>query len=188
MKSKLMNSLFVVLILAGIIAFAPLAFAQSTASVTVKKGAGSSGSCTTDCFQPDNVSVGVGDIVTWTNTDAQLHTVSSGNGPNDNTTGSVFDTGFSTFKPGTTFSHTFQTAGTFNYYCQLHPWMTGMVTVGAASTPTPTTNATTPTPTINATTNSTATPEFGPVASLVLVIAIVSMVAVTAKTRGFLKL
>jgi predicted secreted protein with PEFG-CTERM motif len=36
--------------------------------------------------------------------------------------------------------------------------------------------------------NSTATPEFGPVASLVLVIAIVSVVAVTAKTRGFLKL
>jgi predicted secreted protein with PEFG-CTERM motif len=31
-------------------------------------------------------------------------------------------------------------------------------------------------------------PEFGPVASLVLVIAIVSVVAVTAKTRGFLKL
>jgi predicted secreted protein with PEFG-CTERM motif len=31
-------------------------------------------------------------------------------------------------------------------------------------------------------------PEFGPIASLVLVIAIISVVAVTAKTRGFLKL
>ena len=36
--------------------------------------------------------------------------------------------------------------------------------------------------------NMTKTPEYGPVASLVLVIAIVSVVAVTAKTRGFLKL
>jgi len=36
--------------------------------------------------------------------------------------------------------------------------------------------------------NSTKTPEFGPIASLVLVIAIVSVIAVTAKTRGFLKL
>jgi predicted secreted protein with PEFG-CTERM motif len=36
--------------------------------------------------------------------------------------------------------------------------------------------------------NMTKTPEFGPVTSLVLVIAIVSVVAVTAKTRGFLKL
>jgi predicted secreted protein with PEFG-CTERM motif len=40
----------------------------------------------------------------------------------------------------------------------------------------------------NTTVNNTATPEFGPVASLVLVIAIVSVVAVTAKTRVFLKL
>jgi len=134
MNSKLIGSLFIIVTLVvGIVAFAPSAFAQSTASVTVKKGAGSSGSCTTDCFQPGNVSVDVGGTVTWTNTDAQLHTVSSGNGPNDNTTGSVFDTGFSTFKPATTFSHTFTTAGTFNYYCQLHPWMVGVVTVAAAS-------------------------------------------------------
>ncbi|HKC79414.1 MAG TPA: plastocyanin/azurin family copper-binding protein [Nitrosopumilaceae archaeon] len=174
MNSKLIGSLFIIATLVvGISALAPSAFADPTASVTVKKGAGSSGSCTTDCYQPGNVSVDVGGTVTWTNTDAQLHTVSSGNGPDDNTTGSVFDTGFSTFKPGTTFSHTFTDVGTFNYYCQLHPWMTGVVTVAEASTPQP---------------NGTATPEFGPIASLVLVIAIVSVVAVTAKTRGFLKL
>jgi len=174
MNSKLIGSLFIIATLVvGISAFAPSAFADSTASVTVKKGAGSSGTCTTDCYQPGNVSVDVGGTVTWTNTDAQLHTVSSGNGPNDNTTGSVFDTGFSTFKPGTTFSHTFTDAGTFNYYCQLHPWMTGVVTVAEATVTPP---------------NGTATPEFGPIASLVLVIAIVSVIAVTAKTRGFLKL
>jgi len=133
MNSKTIGSLFIIVTLVGIMAFAPSAFAQSTASVAVKKGSGSAGTCTTDCYQPGNVSVDAGGIVTWTNTDAQLHTVSSGNGPNDNTTGSVFDTGFSTFKPGTTFSHTFTDAGTFNYYCQLHPWMTGIVTVAAAN-------------------------------------------------------
>jgi predicted secreted protein with PEFG-CTERM motif len=36
-------------------------------------------------------------------------------------------------------------------------------------------------------TNSATTPEFGPIASLVLVIAIISVVIVTGKTRGFLK-
>ena len=36
------------------------------------------------------------------------------------------------------------------------------------------------------TTSSNAVPEFGPVASLVLVIAIVSVIVVTGKTRGFL--
>ena len=180
MNSKLTGSLFIIATLVvGIVAFAPSAFAQSTASVTVKQGAGTEG-CEKDesCFQPYNVSVDVGGTVTWTNTDKQLHTVSSGNGPNDNSTGSVFDTGFSTFKPGTTFSHTFTTAGTFNYYCQVHPWMAGVVTVAEATTPTPT----------NTTNATNAVPEFGPIASLVLVMAIVSVVAVTAKTRGFLKL
>ncbi len=180
MNSKLIGSLFIIATLVvGIAAFAPSAFAESTAKVTVKTGSGSAGTCTTDCYQPGNASVDVGGTVTWTNTDTQLHTVSSGTGPDDNTTGSVFDTGFSTFKPGATFSHTFTDAGTFNYYCQVHPWMKGVVTVAAASTEKPTTPTTT---------NNNAVPEFGPIASLVLVIAIVSVVAVTAKTRGFLKL
>ena len=53
--------------------------------------------------------------------------------------------------------------------------MTAQVIVGTASAPTTTTNATAG--------NSTATPEFGPVASLVLVIAIISVIAVTTKIR-----
>ena len=36
--------------------------------------------------------------------------------------------------------------------------------------------------------NNQTVPEFGPIASLVLVIAIVSVIAVTIKTRVFLKL
>ncbi|HET6458697.1 MAG TPA: plastocyanin/azurin family copper-binding protein [Nitrosopumilaceae archaeon] len=175
MNSKQIGSLFIIVTLVvGIVAFVPSAFAQSTASVTVKQGSGSQG-CETDksCFQPYEVNVDVGGTVTWTNTDAQTHTVSSGK-PTDDVAGTVFDSGISNFKAGKTFSFTFPTAGTFDYFCQLHPWMTGVVTVAAATTPTPTDNAT--------------TPEFGPVASLVLVIAIISVVAVTAKTRGFLKL
>jgi len=178
MKSKLIGSLFVVLTLVvGIMAFAPSAFADE--SVTMTKGASGGQACVTanNCFDPSNVQVAPGDTVTWTNSDTASHTVTSGN-PNDNTTGTVFDSGL--VKAGGTFSFKFTDAGTFNYFCQVHPWMTGMVTVGAAgsgeeqSTPPPA--------------NSTAVPEFGSIASLILVIAIVSVVAVTAKTRGFLKL
>jgi predicted secreted protein with PEFG-CTERM motif len=184
MKSKLIGSLFVVLTLVvGIMAFAPSAFADE--QVTIAKGAGGSANaaCVTasNCFTPNPVNASPGDTVTWTNTDTVMHTVTSGKIENTtgNIIGAVFDSGY-TLTPGKTFSHTFTAAdvGTINYYCQVHPWMTGMVTVGVASTPTPTINAT----------NSTTSPEFGPVASLVLVIAIVSVVAVTAKTRGFLKL
>ena len=172
MKSKPIGTLLVIVTLVvGIAAFAPSASAQSTASVTVAKGAGSQG-CETDnsCFQPYEVKVDVGGTVTWTNTDSQTHTVTSGV-PSDNETGTVFDSGISKFKAGTTFSHTFTDAGKFDYFCQLHPWMAGIVDVEAAGEQPP-----------------PAVPEFGPIASLVLVIAIISVVAVTAKTRGFLKL
>lgn len=178
MKSKLIGSLFVVLALVvGIMTFAPSAFADT--QVTMTKGASSGQACVTaaNCFDPANAQVGAGDTVTWTNADTASHTVTSGN-PNDNTTGTVFDSGL--VKAGGTFSFKFTDAGTFNYFCQVHPWMTGMVTVGAAGAEEPST------PPANTTNN--AVPEFGPVASLVLVIAIVSVVAVTAKTRGFLKL
>jgi predicted secreted protein with PEFG-CTERM motif len=191
MKSKLIGSLFVVLTLVvGIIAFVPSAFADE--QVTITKGAGGSANAacvtTSNCFTPNPVNVSPGDTVTWTNTDTVLHTVTSGKIENTtgNIIGAVFDSQY-TLTPGKTFSHTFTAAdvGTINYYCQVHPWMTGMVTVGATQTNggNMTTNSGNMT-----TNNSTATPEFGPVASLVLVIAIVSVVAVTAKTRGFLKL
>jgi predicted secreted protein with PEFG-CTERM motif len=182
MKSKLIGSLFVVLTLVvGIMAFAPSAFADT--SVTMTKGAAGGQACVTanNCFDPVNAQVAVGEHVTWTNADTASHTVTSGK-PSDNVTGTVFDSGL--VKAGATFSFQFPNAGTFNYYCQVHPWMTGIVTVGTASEETGTPS----TPPTNNATNNNAVPEFGPIASLVLVIAIVSVVAVTAKTRGFLKL
>ena len=191
MKSKLIGSLFVVLTLVvGIMAFAPSAFADEQVTITKGASSGASAACVTanNCFTPNPVNAKPGEVVTWTNTDSASHTVTSGKP--DNSTGNivaaVFDSGL--LGPGKTFSHTFATAdiGTINYFCQVHPWMAGQVIVAAESeqtTPPPVT-----TPPANNTTNNNAVPEFGPVASLVLVIAIVSVVAVTAKTRGFLKL
>jgi len=176
MKSKLIGSLFVVLTLVvGVMAFAPSAFADVT--VTMTKGAAAGQACvaTNNCFDPAKVQIAPGEKVTWTNADTASHTATSGK-PSDNETGTVFDS--SLVKAGATYTFTFPNAGTFDYYCQVHPWMTGQVIVGASA----------PTATINATTSNPAVPEFGPVASLVLVIAIISVVAVTAKSRGFLKL
>jgi predicted secreted protein with PEFG-CTERM motif len=182
MKSKLIGSPFVVLtLIVGIMAFAPSAFAD--ASVTMTKGSAGGQTCVTtnNCFDPAQVNVTPGTEVDWKNADTASHTVTSGM-PSDNTTGTIFDS--SLVKAGGEFKFTFNDAGTFDYYCQVHPWMTGQVIVGTASAttsePTTTTN-----PTAD---NNTAVPEFGSVASLVLVIAIISVVAVTAKTRGFLKL
>ena len=128
MKSKSVGSLFVVLTLvAGMIAIAPSAFADHMkVDVSIASGASTPG-CeeSNSCYNPHEAIIDVGGEVTWTNSDTAAHTVTSGN-PTDGPDG-VFDS--SLFGPGKTFSHKFDESGTFNYFCMVHPWMMGVVTV-----------------------------------------------------------
>lgn len=91
-------------------------------------------------FVPATVNISVGDTVTWTNNEPSAipHTVTSD-------TAGQFDSGI--FNPPQTFAHTFTTAGTFAYHCNVHPTMHGTVVVAAAVTATATTPATTTTAT-----------------------------------------
>jgi plastocyanin len=74
---------------------------------------------TTTAYIPNAITVAVGTTVTWTNNDNVGHTVSSQN--------NLWDSG--DMEPGVTFSRTFQSAGTFPYYCVYHPLMVGTITV-----------------------------------------------------------
>jgi plastocyanin len=79
-------------------------------------------------FNPGNITVAVGDTVTWTNNQAGVpHTVTADAG--------AFDSG--TVASGAAFTFSFTTAGTFTYHCNIHPFMHGTVTVTAASSPAP---------------------------------------------------
>ena len=78
-------------------------------------------------FHPQEADVKIGTTIVWTNDDTASHTVTSGKST-DNQTGTIFDSGM--IKPSNTFEHTFSSAGSFDYYCQVHPWMAGKVTVG----------------------------------------------------------
>ena len=84
-------------------------------------------------FQPADATIQVGDTVTWTVTKAiaDPHSVTSGT-PSDS--GKVFDSKTTLHNNGDTFSYTFSSAGTFQYYCIVHPsQMHGTITVlGAA--------------------------------------------------------
>jgi plastocyanin/glucose/arabinose dehydrogenase len=73
-------------------------------------------------YQPATINVSVGDTVTWVNTGLNPHSATSRTG--------TFDT--DVFDPGASRSVTFDTAGTFGYFCKPHPWMTGTVVVAAA--------------------------------------------------------
>ena len=135
MKSKSIGSFFLVLtLLVGILAIAPSAFADhQKVDVTMASGSGLDQTCadTNSCFEPYDAIVDVGGEVTWTNTDAQPHTVTSGDLSVDpENVGTIFDSSFMT--AGNTFSYKFEEAGTFPYFCQVHPWMTGVVTVQEA--------------------------------------------------------
>lgn len=67
----------------------------------------------------------VGDTIFWKNADTASHTVTSGNsqtGPDG-----IFDS--ETIEPGKFFMKTFDEVGEFEYYCTIHPWRSGLVSV-----------------------------------------------------------
>jgi plastocyanin len=70
-------------------------------------------------YQPDPVVVQVGGKVNWQNQDTAPHTATADDGS--------FDTG--TIEKGKTGSETFKEAGTFTYFCEIHPTMHGTVEV-----------------------------------------------------------
>jgi plastocyanin len=82
-------------------------------------------------FQPANLTIHVGDTVTWTVTQAiaDPHSVTSGN-YKDQSTWTTFDSGIKLKNNGDSFKFTFTTAGTYPYFCQVHPdTMSGVITV-----------------------------------------------------------
>lgn len=100
--------------------------AAMSAEVSIPSGSSTPGCEENDeCFLPSTVVIGVGGTVTWTNDDTAAHTVTSGsaeNGPDG-----TFDS--SILMAGKTFEYTFEEADEYDYFCVVHPWMTGKVIV-----------------------------------------------------------
>ena len=88
-------------------------------------------------FSPHALSVPEGSLVTWTNQDDITHTVTSGTPGTQGTPGVTKDVSPSPdgafdqelAGAGATATVTFDQAGTFTYFCRIHPGMTGEVTV-----------------------------------------------------------
>jgi plastocyanin len=71
-------------------------------------------------FSPKTFTVPVGATVTWTNHDNVPHVVTSANNQFQKSP---------VLKAGQRFSNTFATAGTYSYFCSIHPRMTGKIIV-----------------------------------------------------------
>jgi plastocyanin len=76
-------------------------------------------------YVPKTVETTVGSMINWKNEDFGPHTVTAG----DMTTGKtgVFDSNI--MQKGSTFSFLFDKVGQYDYFCTLHPFMTGRVIV-----------------------------------------------------------
>jgi plastocyanin len=71
-------------------------------------------------FSPKTFTVPAGATVTWTNHDNAAHTVTSADNQFKKSP---------VLKTGQRFSNTFATAGTYSYFCSIHPRMTGKIIV-----------------------------------------------------------
>ena len=122
-----------VTIIAPVMAFYPTVGNAATVNVTV----GPNGNLV---FMPSSVTIHPGDQVKWTwdsgGLYSPMHSSTSGTPGSPN---GLWDSGI--LGQGAVFTHTFNTAGTFHYYCTVHGQccgMTGVVTVmNSSPTPTP---------------------------------------------------
>jgi len=100
--------------------------APQTHSVEIPVGTSVPGCEDTDsCYLPANITINAGDTVEWPNVDTAAHTVTSGS-PAEGPSG-VFDS--SLLMADATFAFTFEDAGEYDYFCMVHPWMIGSVSV-----------------------------------------------------------
>ena len=98
----------------------------TTHSVDMPKGTSVPG-CeeNNSCFLPADITINAGDTVEWMNVDTAAHTVTGGS-PADGPSG-VFDS--SLVMGGASYAFTFNDKGSYDYFCMVHPWMTGSVSV-----------------------------------------------------------
>ena len=85
-------------------------------------------------FSPGSVEIEIGQSITFVNLDNDAHTATSAS----------WDTGI--MQPGESVTITFDEAGSFAYSCQIHPVMTGTITVGDPAQASPVASPTSATP------------------------------------------
>ena len=145
MNIKTISSIFVFFtIITGFVAISPESFADylhpvhpafadhHEVTITPVSGSGSGPGCElTDkgCYSPNTVTVYVGSLIIFSNTDSVKHTFTSGS-PSDDVIGTEFNSGM--VEPGAYAEWTPENVGEFPYFDMIHPWMQGTIIVQEA--------------------------------------------------------
>jgi plastocyanin len=96
------------------------------ASLAILEGSSVQGN---PAYEPDPLTVTAGDTVEVSNQDTVPHTVTSGTGPEDAESGSQFDTSIMDAGATAQVDTASLAAGDYPYYCAVHPYMLGTMTV-----------------------------------------------------------
>jgi plastocyanin len=80
-------------------------------------------------YDPDQLTASAGADVTVVNQDTVPHTATSGTGPQDPQSGQLFDTSIINPSESATISLARAKPGQYDFYCMIHPYMTGKITV-----------------------------------------------------------
>lgn len=95
-------------------------------TINILEGAATQGS---PDYDPDPLTAKVGDEINIVNQDTVPHTVTSGTGPSDANKGQAFDTGIIIGGESAKISVAEVEPGQYDYFCIVHPYMTGKITV-----------------------------------------------------------
>jgi plastocyanin len=105
---------------------APAAKPKADATLTILEGAATQGS---PDYKPDQLTVKKGNTVLVDNLDVMPHTVTNGKDASDATSGKLFDTSIINGGEFKVLETTNVDAGPHPFYCTVHPYMTGTLTV-----------------------------------------------------------
>lgn len=100
--------------------------AAAGATINIPEGASVQGN---PSYDPAELTAKVGDEITVVNQDSVPHTVTSGTGPDDPTSADLFDTSIINIGESAKISLAEVDPGQYDYYCIVHPYMTGKLTV-----------------------------------------------------------
>jgi plastocyanin len=127
MQTKLMNGVAAIFAVGVLVAIAYSAYGAFTGGSSAGIGSGKveSGSVTVAtkglAFRDGTRTVATGTTVSWKNLESAIHTVTA--------TDKSFDS--PELMQGQTYRHTFSSIGKYKYYCRIHSFMTGAITVVA---------------------------------------------------------
>ncbi len=104
----------------------PAASGPPAATLTIPQGASVQGN---PAYEPDPLTVKVGDTIAVENKDTTPHTVTNGKDATDPNMGKLFDTSIINAGDSSDVVTADLKPGEYPYFCSVHPYMTGSLTV-----------------------------------------------------------